>query len=133
MTLFTFNTNLNKLTDESKLHSLRWNADYWIYRLEKNPKLDVWWLNPRNKNPDCHKLGIAFGTATPLYGHELTLATAKDDGYDSLYDLLNVLMKLHNIECEEVLEHRWAAIRWSWVERYWIDYTTFNTSVQTTL
>ncbi len=131
--LFTFNTSYDKLIDETKLHSIRWNADYWISRLEKNTKLDIWWLNPRNQHPDCRKLGIAKGTAVPLYGHEFTVMTARDDGYDSLYDLLNVLMKLHNIECEDVLEHRWASIRWFWVERYWIDYTTFKTSVQTTL
>jgi hypothetical protein len=117
--LFTFNTNYDKLIDESKLHSLRWNAEYWISRLEKNPKLDIWWLNPRNQHPDCKKLGIAFGTATPIYGHEMTIDTARDDGYVDMYALLKVLMQLHKIECEEVLDHRWAAIRWTWTERYW--------------
>lgn len=133
MTLFTFNTSYDKLVNETKLHSIRYNSDYWIYRVEKNPKLDIWWLNPRNQHPDCKKLGIARGTATPMYGHEFTAMTARDDGYDSLYDLLEILMQLHKIECEEVLEHRWASIRWTWTERYWIDYTTHKTFVQTTL
>lgn len=119
MTLFTFNTNYDKLIDETKLHSIRFNADYWISRLEKNPKLDVWWLNPRNQSPDCHKLGIAKGTATSVYGHEFIDMTAREDGYDSLHDLLDVLMELHSASCEVVLAHRWAAIRWFWVERYW--------------
>ena len=131
--LLTFNTNYDRLVDETKLHSLRWNADYWISRVAKNPKLDVWWLNPRNQHPDCKKLGIASGTAVPIYGHEFTYMTAQDDGYDSLRDLLNALMELHNIECEDVLEHRWAAIKWFWVERYWLDTKTFKTTVQTTI
>jgi len=98
---------------------LRWNAEYWIERLEKNHKLDIYWRNPRNRAPDCCKLGIAHGTATPLYGHEFTIRTAQDDGYPDLYALLEVLMDLHKIECEEVLDHQWAAIRWIWTERYW--------------
>ena len=131
--LFTFNTSYDKLIDETKLHSLRHNATYWIERLEKNHKLDVWWLNPRNQSPDCHKLGIAHGTATPLYGHEFTDMTAREDGYDTLDDLLEVLMQLHRMELEYVLAHRWAAIRWIWVERYWLNDETIKTTVQTTL
>ena len=133
ITLFTFQTNYDSLINETKLHSLRHNSDYWISRLEKNPKLDVWWLNPRNQSPDCHKLGVARGTATPLYGHEFTEMTARDDGYDSLNDLLEELMRLHRMEREYVLKHRWAAIRWIWVERYWLNTETLKTSVQTTL
>lgn len=133
MTLFTFQTNYNELIGETKLQSIRYNADYWISRLAKNRKLDIWWLSPRNQNPDCKKLGIAFGVATPLYGHEFTIDTAIDDGYDDLYALLQTLMSLHKMECEEVLEHRWAAIRWFWTERYWLNDKTLKTSVQTTL
>ena len=59
--------------------------------------------------------------------------TARDDGYDSLYDLLEVLMKLYNTGCEEVLAHRWASIRWTWTERYWLNTETVKTTVQTTL
>lgn len=131
--LFTFNTNYAKLIDETKLQSLRWNADYYIPRLAKNSKLDVWWRNPRTMAQDCRKLGIATGYATPIYGHEMTVDTARDDGYDSLHDLLDVLMDLHHLECETVLEHRWASIRWFWVERYWLNTETLKTTVQTTL
>lgn len=119
MTLFTFNTNLASLLDETKLHSLRFNLDYWMDRMDNHPKLDIWWLNPRNQHPDCRKLGIAFGIVTPLYGHEFTAMTAKDDGYVTLFDLFNILMELHKMECEDVMDHQWASIRWTWTERYW--------------
>jgi hypothetical protein len=133
MTLFTFNQNYDKLIDETKLHSLRWNANYWVSRLEKNHKLDIWWLNPRNQSPDCHKLGIAKGEAIPIYGWQITAATARDDGYDSIRELFDVLTELHNITYEELHDHRWAAIRWFWTERYWLNAETLKTSVQTTL
>jgi len=89
--------------------------------MDNYPKLDVWWLNPRNRHPDCRKLGIAFGTATPIYGHEFTAVTAKNDGYDTLYELFNILMELHSMEYEAVMDHQWASIRWTWTERYWVN------------
>ncbi|RLB67086.1 MAG: hypothetical protein DRH04_08470 [Deltaproteobacteria bacterium] len=132
MTLFTFHTNYDKLINETKLQSLRYNADYWINRLAKNNKLDIWWRNPRNQQPDCKKLGIARGTATPLYGHEFTETTARDDGYDSMSELFEVLTELHNMTREDILKHRWAKVQWFWVERYWLTTAHTTTTVQAT-
>jgi len=129
LTLLTFNTNYEKLVDETKRQSIRFNADYWIKRLARNSKLDIWWLNPRNQHPDCKKLGIARGTATPLYGHEFTETTARDDGYDTLRELFDVLMELHHLTLDDILAHRWAKVQWLWVDRYWI--TPAHTPVHT--
>jgi hypothetical protein len=63
----------------------------------------------------------------------MTVDTARDDGYDTLAELFDVLMELHDLEREDVLVHRWAAIRWIWVERYWLRTETVKTTVQTTL
>ena len=121
MTLFTFNTSYDELIAETKLQSIRYNAEYWLTALAKNSKLDIWWLNPRNQHPDCKKLGIASGHATPVYGHDITEQIARDDGYDTVGDLIPVLGELHSMNYEDVLEHRWAVVRWVWVERYWLD------------
>lgn len=112
MTLITFNTLKEKLISGEKKQTIRQNVPYWSKRLNKNTKLDIWWLNPRNQHPDCYKMWIAQGKYTIKRGYGLSKKDAQMDGFDTLDELLNTLMSLHKLTLSKALTAEWIIITW---------------------
>jgi hypothetical protein len=118
MTLLTFNTLKDKLLNGEKQQTIRQNVSYWSKVLENGNKLDIWWLNPRNRHPDCYKMGVAVGTHTIKQGKYLTHEDAVKDGFCDVDELINILMSLHKYSRPEALGFDWLVISWKWIERY---------------
>ena len=115
MALLTFTTNFDKLRSKDpavwKRQTIRWNADYWLKVANRKQKLHVWLGSPRTGKGKAEKLGIAeivdFETSS---GSLLNQRDAVLDGYESLTDLMDVLVKMHKVCFEEFYRHRWAII-----------------------
>jgi len=112
MTLLTFNTLQDELISGKKKQTIRLNVKYWSSRLDSNTKLDIWWLNPRNKHPNCHKMGIGAGSYITKRGWCLSRKDAMKDGFKNLKELREKLMKLNDLTLSEVLESKWIIISW---------------------
>ena len=118
MTLLTFNVMEDKLLNREKQQTIRANIVYWSKRLDKNNKLDIWWLNPRNRHKRCRKLGIGNGTYELKYGRNLTQSDAWKDGLSDRIQLQSTLMKIYKLSPQETLDKRWIIISWEWVDKY---------------
>lgn len=131
MVLLTFNTKHKELKNGSKKQTIRLNIGYYPYWVRVKDRiwqkringieeyLHIWWRNPRNKLPDCYKMGIAkFIDYDTKYGSELTYKDAKLDGFLTLEQLLTELGKRNKISLKEVLDNIWAIISFKWVEKY---------------
>ncbi len=116
MTLLTFSTLKDKLIRGEKKQTIRLNVSYWSDVIDKNNKLDIWWLNPRNQHPDCHKMGIAAGSYVIKRGNDLTDEDAIKDGFGGLGELIDKLMILHKFGRSDVLKSQWIIITWQWSE-----------------
>lgn len=74
----------------------------------------LWWLNPRNRNPYCRKIGNS-----PLIdiqrteGYGLNLWDAQKDGFESLNDLIKTLSETNNMTQQEVLNAVWLIYTWN--------------------
>ena len=123
MTLLTFNTMKDKLLNFEKQQTIRYNANFWVERLKTNPKLDIWWLNPRNKHPDCRQLGIAKGTIYDVVkGTDITNELAVADGFLNFNAFVIWFFENNPTirSLEKFYDHEFAVIRWEWLETYWI-------------
>lgn len=131
--LLTFRVKLLKVIDGTKLTTIRimtkHREAYWDrhctpdnLRLYNNRKRIVntwrevahlWWLNPRNRNPYCRKIGKA-----PLIdiqrteGRHLNLWDAQKDGFETLNELIETLAKTNNTTQQEVLNAVWLIYTW---------------------
>lgn len=127
MVLLTFTTKYEALIGLRKKQTIRANAEYWdkvatrmMDKLTKGKKeyFHIWWRNPRNKKKDCHKLGTAMlDSITYKKGIMFTLDDARRDGFGSVLELIYALGAANNILPEQVIEHRWAIIRFKWSKR----------------
>ena len=111
MPILVFTTNFDKLRDGSKRQTIRKNWKYWWNAHEKGQKLHVWLGSPRQPGT-AEKLGISEQWSIGACpGELLTAEDAQRDGYDSLEDLFHVLSRMHHMNWNQILKHRWAIIR----------------------
>jgi hypothetical protein len=126
MVLLTFSTLKDELLDRSKKTTIRKNVSYWtriFWRTwahkGESPTLDMWWLNPRNRHPDCYKMGQALLSRHDVkFGSEFTLQDALDDGFGSLEALYKALEDRNKMSIWEVREAQWIILRFTWLNGY---------------
>jgi len=120
--LVTFSTMQDKLLARTKTWTIRKNAEFWEKRAAQakktgNKVFDIWWGNPRNmrRNPNIYKMGIGrWVNYFFVFGKDMTEELARNDGFDTLYDLLDTLAEKNKMTMDEVVDWKWTAIHWEW-------------------
>lgn len=83
-------------------------------------KLDMWWRNPRNHQPDCYKMGIVdWDDCERKLGVFLDPSDATRDGFYSLRDYKERLGELNQMSWQQVEKHLWTLIKWK--RSGWLD------------
>lgn len=129
----TFRVKLLKVIDGTKHTTIRLftpsRQKYWSrhirphnYRkLENGERMvntwrevaHLWWLNPRNRNPYCRKIGVAhLIDIQKVKGQFLLASDAKKDGFENLTELLEALAETNNMSEQEVLNAVWLIYTW---------------------
>jgi len=130
--MITFSGGLERILNETKTMTTRLDAkghyrEAWAkgQDMERDIVLDLWWLNPRNRHPDCYKIGrVYWEREDEVRGHALTPEDALLDGFDTLLEYKVALMNLNNMRSiREVDSHVWTQIIWSKEDGYvhWAD------------
>lgn len=107
-----------KLMDLIKDQTIRANVEYYRKCWDHGVRtLDIWWKNPRNRTPDCYKMGEANWTEIILLkGKDFDGRVATRDGFDTVEDLIRALSQLKEMTIDEVMEKQWVIIRWKWID-----------------
>ena len=111
--MLTFNVKLDEIKNGTKTTTIRIFTETrfkhyhrWKRGLKNDENFHIWWLNPRNQHPHCHKIGTSpIKDIRTKLGKDLDNQDAINDGFTGIKALREILMDINKIPTDREFDN----------------------------